>query len=140
MCFVEPEYNCVAVLVLIQCLPFWAGGIRLGCKPSRKANVLGLHGGTLTLITCGWLDRLSLSMLNMWTDRELCFHSRAPVSGFAECSAGDCKASTLGRKEVGTCTCQSQKKSYTAGSGVKLFIFFVSDICVQVHNRLRLTH
>lgn len=127
MCFVEPEYNCVAVLVLIHCLPAWAGGTRLGCKPSRKANVLGLHGGKLTLIgwrVDGWTDWLSLSMLNMWTDRGLCFYSRAPVSGFAVCSAGDCKGSILGRKEVGTCTCQSQEKTrYTAGSGVNYSFF-----------------
>lgn len=63
----EPGYTCVTVLVFIYCLPARAGGIRLGCKPSRKANVL--HGGKPTLITCGWLDRMFVLKHAKYVDR-----------------------------------------------------------------------
>lgn len=53
----------------IACLPAWAGGIRLGCKPSRKANVLGLHEVKLILIRCGWLDRLVVIEHAKYVDR-----------------------------------------------------------------------
>lgn len=28
------------------------------CRTLRNANVCGLHGGKITLIMCGWMDRM----------------------------------------------------------------------------------
>lgn len=59
------------------------------CGTLRNANVCGLHGGKITLIMCGWMDRMVAIERGecVWTDRGLCYYSRAPASGPRLCGA-----------------------------------------------------
>lgn len=65
----------------------------LDCRTLRNANVCGLRAGKITLIMCGWTDRMVAIERGecVWTDRGLCYYSRAPASSPRLCgSQGEC--------------------------------------------------
>lgn len=80
---------CVSVWVFsLPVIPAPEGSCR-DCRTLRNANVCCLRGGKITLIMCGWTDRM-VSIEHgecVWTDRGLCYYSRAPASGPRLCGA-----------------------------------------------------
>lgn len=76
----------------------------------RNANVCGLHGGKITLIMCGWMDRMVAIERGQIGDCVTTAGRRPWALGFAVCSVIVYIARTLG-VGGGNNTCQSNEKA-----------------------------